>query len=120
MSITDSPLCDEGILNLLNSGDVMSSPSDDIECNTSVALNEPQDKSLEIVDDQCSASTDHTWTPSIDGEDTDEDIDLDDRPGIWQEVPMRFQDFSISFNKVDSDLEFSYKEEVKELQKRVL
>jgi hypothetical protein len=33
---------------------------------------------------------------------------------------MRFQDFLISFNKVDSDLDFSYKEEVKELKKRVL
>jgi hypothetical protein len=94
MSITDSPLCEEGIPNLLNSGDIMSSSSDDIECNTSVALNEHQDESLKIVDDECSASTDDTWTPSIDGGDSDEDIDLDDRPGIWQEVPMRFQDFN--------------------------
>ena len=83
----------------------MSSASDDIECNTSVAFNEPQDESLKIVDDECSASTADTWTPSIDGEDSDEDLDLDDRPGIWQEVPMRFQDFSIYFNKVDSDLD---------------
>ena len=82
MSIADSPLCNEGILNLLNSGNIMSSPSDDIECNTSVAFNKPQDESLKIVDDESSASTDDTWTPSIDGEDSDEDIDLDYRPGI--------------------------------------
>jgi hypothetical protein len=60
----------------------MSSPSDDIECNTSVAFNKPQDESLDLVDDECSASTDGTRTPSIDREDSDEDLDLDDRPGI--------------------------------------
>ena len=54
------------------------------------------------------------------GKDSDADIDIDDNPGIRQEVSMKFQDFSISFNKVDSDLEYGYNEEVKELKKRVL
>jgi len=67
MSITYYPLCKEGILNLLNSGNIMSSPSDDIECNASVVFNDPQNESLEIVDDEYSSSTDDTWTPSIDG-----------------------------------------------------
>jgi len=31
---------------------------------------------------------------------------------------MKYSDFSISFNKVDSDLEYGYKEEVKELKKQ--
>jgi hypothetical protein len=43
-----------------------------------------------------------------------------DNSGVWQEVPLRYEDFSISSNKVDSDLEYGYKEEVKELKKRVL
>ncbi len=33
---------------------------------------------------------------------------------------MKFKDFSISFNKVDSDLEHGYLEEVKELKKHLL
>ena len=35
-------------------------------------------------------------------------------------MPLQLEDFSIAFKKVDSDLEFGYKEEVKELKKRVL
>ena len=120
MSLPRSPMCEEGILTLLNSGDIMSSPSVDDESLNLVNMNELQEPPTEIMEDDCSTSSDETWTPSIEGEDSDEEQDLDDTPGIWQEVPMRFQDFSISFNKVDSDLEFNYKEDVKDLKKRVL
>jgi hypothetical protein len=47
-------------------------------------------------------------------------LTVKDYSGVWQEVPLRYEDFSISINKVDSDLEYGYKEEVKELKKRVL
>jgi len=45
---------------------------------------------------------------------------MDDNGGFWQEAPIKPQDFSTVFNKVDSDLEIGCKEEVKELKKRVL
>jgi len=53
---------------------------------------------------------------SIGGEESDDDVELDDNSSIWQEVPLWLEDFSISSNKVDSDLKFDYKEEVKELK----
>ena len=68
------------------------------------------------IQDTGSESTDDNWTPSIDVEDSDKDIVLEDNSRIWQEVPLRLEDFSISFNKVDSDLKFGYREEVKELK----
>jgi hypothetical protein len=73
----------------------------------------------EICDDG-SDESDVTWTPSIDDDDSDEDLDLEDRASIWQEILIRYSDITISFNKVDTDLEYGYKEEVKETTKRVL
>ena len=81
---------------------------------------EKQQDLIQTEEDESSDGTNNTWTPSIDGEDTDDEVDLEANAGIWQEIPLRFDDFSISFNKVDSDLEFGYREEVKELKKRVL
>ena len=75
---------------------------------------------IHVEADSESVSSDETWTPSVDGEVSDEDFELDDNAGIWQEVPLKYSDFSISFNKIDSDLEYGYKEEVKDLKKRVL
>jgi hypothetical protein len=66
-----------------------------------------------------SYSSDETWTSSIDGEDSDDD-NVDDDGTSWQVTPVQYKDFSISFNKVDTDLERGYFEEVKELRKRVL
>jgi hypothetical protein len=62
-------------------------------------------------------STDETWTPSVDGQDTDDVLDMDDNGGIWQEIPIKPQDFPISCNKVDSDLKAGFEEEVRELKK---
>ena len=39
-------------------------------------------------EDELSDGTNNTWTPSIDGEDTDDEVDLEDNAGIWQEVPL--------------------------------
>lgn len=39
---------------------------------------------------------------------------------MWEEVPIKFLDFQILFNKVDCDLGYDYMEEVKEIKKRVL
>ena len=74
----------------------------------------------QVEEETQSVSSDDTWTPSVEGEDSDDDFELEDNAGIWQEVPMKYSDFSISFNMVDSDLEYGYKEEVTELKKRVL
>jgi hypothetical protein len=41
-----------------------------------------------------SLSSDETWTPSVEGEDFDEDYDLDDDGSIWQETPIQYKDFS--------------------------
>jgi hypothetical protein len=67
--------------------------------------------------DDASDGSDETWTPSLDGEESDKDMDLKDKASVWQEVPIKFDDFTIEFNKVDLDLEYGYKEEVKELRK---
>ena len=75
---------------------------------------------IQTAEYELSDGTNNTWTPSIDGEDTNEDVDLEDNAGIWQEVPLQFDDCSISFKKLDSNLEFGNREEVKELKKRVL
>ena len=50
----------------------------------------------------------------------DEDHNLFDNGSIWQESPIQYKDFSISFNKVDYDLEHGYLEEVKELKEQLL
>lgn len=52
----------------------------------------------------------------MDGEDLVDDIDLDENEAIWQQVSIKFQNFTIMLNKVDSDLEFGYKEKVKVLK----
>ena len=93
-----------------------------MDCNQeSDSPNQELDELVDFdIQDTGSESTDDTWTLSIDGEDSDDDIGLEDNSRIWQEVPLRLEDFSISINKVDSDLEFGYKEEVKELKKCVL
>jgi len=122
-SQSPSPSCDnsvipEGnsILCDLNSGQEFSSPSVDAADDSPSTVDK---ESTEDVEDESSASSDETWTPSVDGEDSENELDMDDNGRIWQEVPIRPQDFTISFNKVDSDLEMGYKEEVKELKKRV-
>jgi hypothetical protein len=115
LSPLKSPPCEEGVLNELVSGNP-------IDCNQE--SDSPHQQLDELVDidiqDTGSESTDDTWTPSIHGEDSNDDIDLEDTSRIWQEVPLWLEDFSVSFNKVDSDLEFGNEEEVKELKKRVL
>ena len=100
----------------------MSSP-DNSQRQFSPESIEPQQvvvESVEYDDLSSSTDTDDTWTPSIEGEDSDDDNDLDDNAGMWQEVTLKYEDFSISFNKVDFDLEFGYTEEVKEVKKQVL
>ncbi len=100
----------------------MSSP-DNSQRQFSPESIEPQQvvvESVEYDDLSSSTDTDNTWTPSIEGEDSDGDNDLDDNAGMWQEVTLKYEDFSILFNKVDFDLEFGYTEEVKEVKKRVL
>jgi hypothetical protein len=76
------------------------------------------DDDVVLEGDNDSQSTDDTWTPSVDGEDSDEE-DMTDDGTLWQETPIKFQDFSVNFNKVDTELERGYFEEVKELRKRV-
>lgn len=49
-------------------------------------------------------SDDETWTPSIGSEEEDEDKD----PTMWNESPIKYQDFSISFNRTDLHLEERY------------
>jgi vacuolar-type H+-ATPase subunit H len=39
---------------------------------------------------------------------------------MWQEMTIQFKDFSKSFNKVNTDLEYGYQEEINELKKRLL
>ena len=109
---------DEDVLHNLNSGVDLSPTSQSSPSHDSTSSDEEVDQP-EPADDS-SDGTDETWTPSIDGEESDEELDLDDKSSIWQEVPISFRDVSISFNKVDSDLGYGYHEEVKEIKKRVL
>ncbi len=59
---------------------------------------EEQQDLIQTEEDEWSDGTNNTWTPSIDGEDSDDEVDLEDNAGIWQEVVLQFDDFSISFN----------------------
>jgi hypothetical protein len=115
----DSPPCDSGLLCDLNSGIPFSnaSPASGDRSISPVLVEDKLLKSLE--EDDVSCSSDETWTPLIDGEDSDDD-NVDDDGTSWQETPVQYKDFSIFFNKVDTDLERGYFEEVKELRKRVL
>jgi hypothetical protein len=109
---------DDDVLHNLNSGAALSPTSHQSPSHDSTSSNE-EDIDTELADDPSDGSDD-TWTPSIDGEDSDEELDLDDKASVWQEIPIKTSDFSISFNKVDSDLGYGYTEEVKEIKKRVL
>ena len=117
-SIVNSP---PGFHNL-NRGNPITSSPDNSQGRPAPECIEPQQDVLESLDGELfsSTDTDDTWTPFIDGEDSNKDLDLDDNVGIWQEVPLKYDDFSISFNKVDPVSEFGYKEEVKEFKKQVL
>ena len=120
LSVTDTPPWNAGLLHNLNSGNPILSSIDGIQGSPSFENIDPQlgliqtaEEQLDLIqteEDEWSDGTDNTWTPSIDGEDTDYKVDLEDNVSIWQEVPLQFDDFSISFNKLDSDLEFGYRE----------
>jgi hypothetical protein len=65
-------------------------------------------------------SSNETWPSSIEGEDSDNDLEQDKNGSIYQKVPIGFQYFDISINKVDSYFEYVFVEEVKELNERLL
>jgi hypothetical protein len=116
-----SPPCDSVLLRELNCGNSSNSTPDGNDGCESTSSPVPSHKELlaSLEEDNVSCSSDETWTPSVDGEDSDE-AHLDDNGTSWQEKPLEYKDFSILFNKVDTDLERGYFEEVKELKKRVL
>ena len=115
-----SPPCDTDLLRDLNSG-IGSPDHNSVDGDDNRAYpNTTNDEILEsIEEDDVSISSDETWTPSVHGEDSD-DEPLDDDGSLWQETPLQYRDFTISFNKVDTDLERGYFEEIKELRARVL
>jgi hypothetical protein len=86
---------------------------------SSVPIESPEELYASDSGDESSESLDEIWTPSVNGKNSDDELDLDDTGSIWQEIPIRYRDFSIKFNKVGTDLEYGYIEEVKELRKRV-
>jgi hypothetical protein len=111
-----SPPCDNTVLQDLNSG-----TSNILEFSVpDESFMSPFENNVIDNESDASISSDDTWTPSIEGEESEDDVDLDDLGSIWQEIPLRYQDFNISFNKVDTDLEYGYLEEVKEVKKRLL
>jgi len=116
-----SPPCDSVLLRELNCGNLShSTPDGNDGCeSTSSPVPSHEEFIASLEEDNVSCSSDETWTPSVDGEDSD-DEHLDDDGTSWQETPLEYKDFSILFNKVDTDLERGYFEEVKELKKRVL
>jgi hypothetical protein len=117
-SESDYSPSDDDVLHNLNSGVAMS-PSSEHSPSLESTISTDEVVDPELADD-ASDGSDVTWTPSIDGEESDEDLDLDDKASVWQEVPIKFSDFTIGFNKVDSDLGYGYTEEVNEIKKRVL
>jgi hypothetical protein len=116
-----SPPCDSVLLRELNCGNTSNTTPDGNDGCESTSSPVPSHEELLafLEEDNVSCSSDETWTPSVDGEDSD-DEHLDDDGTSWQETPLEYKDFSILFNKVDTDLERGYFEEVKELKKRVL
>ena len=115
-----SPPCDTELLRDLNSGTASPSHDSDNGDERSTSPNPSSDELLaSLEEDDVSCSSDETWTPSVYGEDSD-DEQLDDDGTSWQETSLQYNDFTISFNKVDTDLERGYFEEVKELRMRVL
>jgi hypothetical protein len=65
-------------------------------------------------------SSDETWTPSIDDEDSQGNDDDVVESMSWQESPMKQSIFEINFDKVDQDLEHGYFQETKQIRKRIL
>jgi len=71
-----SPSCDDDFIRRLNQHEeLVSSPeshesSDDLD-------------NIQVEEDLESVSTDETWTPSVDGEESDEDFELDDNASVW-------------------------------------
>ena len=113
LSATLSPPCQSTDLCNLNSG-VLASPNSSSPPvnNTASPVNHDgvDNELIAFVDvENVSLSSDETWTPSIEGEDSDDD-NLDDDGSMWQETAILFKDFSISFNKVDFNLEHGYLE----------
>ena len=108
-----SPPCNSTLLQDLNSGGLDSPNSSCPPLPDTTSPENQDDVEEEFVagddGDNESLSSDETWTPSVEGEDFDEDYDLDDDGSIWQETPIQYKDFSISFNKADCDLEFGYR-----------
>ena len=111
------PPSEDEVLRNVNSGIAVPDDEDSLSHESTHSTYKVLDP--EICDDG-SDESDVTWTPSINDDNSDEDLDLEDRASIWQEIPIRYSDITISFNKVDTDLEYGYKEEVKEIKKRVL
>jgi hypothetical protein len=108
-----SPPCNTDLLRDLNSGIETPSHNSDDDDKRRVSPNHSSDDLLaSLEEDDVSCSSDETWTPSVHGEDSDDEHQDDDGTS-WQETPLQFQDFTISFNKVDTDLERGYFEEVK-------
>ena len=108
---------DDNVLRNLHSG-IPPSPSE--RSSSQESSTSTDELAYRELRDDASDSSDETWTPSLDGEESDEDMDLEDKASVWQEVPIKFDDFTNGFNKVDLDLEYGYKEEVKELRKQIL
>ena len=70
--------------------------------------------------DEDSVSSDEMWTPSINDDDSQDEVDDVLESMSWQESPMKQSDFEINFDKVDQDLEHGYFEETKQIRKRIL
>ncbi len=85
MSIVTSPSGEEGLLRNLNRGNPITSSPDNSQGRPAPECIEPQQDVLESLDGELfsSTDTDDTWTPFIDGEDSNKDLDLDDNAGIW-------------------------------------
>ena len=109
LSVTDTPPWNAGLLHNLNSGNPILSSIDGIQGSPSfenidpqlglIQTAEEQEDLIQKEEDGWSDGTNDTWTPSIDGEDIDDEVDLEDNAGIWQEVPLLIDNFFISFNK---------------------
>ena len=86
-----SPPCDDSVIHDLNWGEAPQSPSVEMDIRASPDDNHSPTKAEPLVefDEDSLVSTDERWTSSVDVKDTDDDLDMNDNGGIWQEVSIK-------------------------------
>ncbi len=92
-SLCRSPSCDDSIIHDLNCGKALHSPCVETDIRDSPDNNQSPIEMEQLVefDKDSSMSVDETWSPSVDGKDSDEDYDMDAMEGYGKKSPSNLK-----------------------------